>query len=226
VGQAAMIPIRVIIADDHELFRDGLRRVIEARGLEVVAEAGTGLEAIEQAGAHPGAVMLLDIGMPGRVNGLEAARRMAERELDVRIIMVSARLDHDAVFTAISVGAKGYLSKNASSDQLLTAVELVARGGTAFGGSVADQLASGLLGLDYSPGEHARREHSLSERELQILELLASPRSPSEIARHLGLSQKTVHNHISSIYAKLDVRSRPQAVAKGLELHLISGISG
>lgn len=220
-----MTPITVIIADDHELFRDGLRRVMEAKGFEVVAEAETGLEAIEKVAAHPGAVLLLDIGMPGRLNGLDAARRIAERGLDVRIIVVSARLDHDAVFTAISVGAKGYLSKNASSEQLATAVELVARGGTAFGGSVADELGAGLLGLDYSPGEHARRRHSLTDRELQVLELLATSKSPSEIARHLGLSQKTVHNHISSIYAKLDVRSRPQAVAKGVELHLISGIS-
>lgn len=218
-----MTAVAVIIADDHELFRDGLRQVLEAHGFEVVAEAKTGLEAIERSAAHPDAVLLLDIGMPGRVNGLEAARLICVQNVNARIIVLSARDDRDAVFTAMNAGARGYIAKNVTSQQLLTAVELVARGGTALGGSVRDAFSDGLRGLDYSPGDCARLEHDLSQRELQVLRLLATPRSPAEMARHLSLSQKTIHNHISSLYRKLGVRSRPEAVGKGVELHLISG---
>jgi DNA-binding NarL/FixJ family response regulator len=214
--------VKLIIADDHAVFRAGVRQVLESRGYEVVAEAGDGLEAMEQAVTHPGCILLLDIGMPGKIDGLEVTRKLTEREVDVRIIILSAREDQDALLTAMSAGAKGYLAKDADMDQVVSAIELVVKGGTAVGGSAVGSLSSGIDGLEYSPGEYARRRSTLSARELQILSLLATPSSPAQIASHLFLSKKTVENHISAIYRKLGVRSRPEAVVKAMELHLIS----
>ena len=212
----------LIIADDHALFRTGLRQVLEAKGFEVVAEAADGIDAMEQVVTHPGCILLLDIGMPGKVDGLEVTRKLTERDIDVRIIVLSAREDQDALLTAMSAGAKGYIAKDAEMDQVVSAIELVAKGGTAVGGGAVDSLASGIHGLEYSPGEYARRRCDLSERELQILSLLATPASPAQIASRLFLSKKTVENHTSSIYKKLGVRSRQEAIVKAMSLHLIS----
>jgi len=212
----------LIIADDHAVFRAGLRQVLEAKGYEVVAEAADGVEAMEQTVTHPGCILLLDIGMPGKVDGLEVTRKLTERDIDVRIIVLSAREDQDALLTAMSAGAKGYIAKDAEMDQVVSAIELVAKGGTAVGGGAVDSLASGIHGLEYSPGEYARRRCDLSERELQILSLLATPASPAQIASRLFLSKKTVENHTSSIYKKLGVRSRQEAIVKAMSLHLIS----
>lgn len=213
----------LIIADDHALFRTGLRQVLESKGYEVVAEAANGLDAMEAAVTHPGCILLLDIGMPGKLDGLEATRKLTERGVDVRVIMLSAREDQDALLTAMTAGAKGYIAKDADMEQVISAIELVARGGTAVGGGAVSSLASGIHGLEYSPGEYARRRCDLSERELQILSLLATPASPAQIASQLFLSKKTVENHTSTIYRKLEVRSRQEAIVKAMGLHLISG---
>jgi DNA-binding NarL/FixJ family response regulator len=215
--------IRVIIADDHALWRAGLRQLLEVEGLEVVCEASTGDEALEAVRANPGAVLLLDLSMPGRLDGLATSARLKQRGDDVKIIIVSGRDDRDALFSSITAGARGYIAKDADAAQLLGAIELVAKGGTAFGGSIAEGLAEGVTGLDYSPGEYERRRLDLSERELEVLRLLATPMTAAQIASQLFLSTKTVQNHVSSIYRKMGVRSRSEAVVKGMELHFISG---
>ena len=215
--------VRVIIADDHALWRAGLRQLLEAEGLEVAGEAATGDEALEAVRANPGAVLLLDLAMPGRLDGLATSARLKERGDDVKVIIVSGRDDRDALFSAITAGARGYIAKDADPAQLIGAIQLVADGGSAFGGSVAGGLAEGVTGLDYAPGEYERRRLDLSERELQVLRLLATPMTAAQIASHLFLSTKTVQNHVSSIYRKLGVRSRSEAVVKGMELHFISG---
>lgn len=212
----------LIIADDHALFRAGLRQVLESKGYEVVAEAADGVDAMEQAVTHPGCILLLDISMPGKMDGLEVTRKLTERGVDVRVIVLSAREDQDALLTAMSAGAKGYIAKDADMDQVVSAIELVAKGGTAVGGGAASSLASGIHGLEYSPGDYARRRCDLSDRELQILSLLATSASPAQIASQLFLSKKTVENHTSAIYRKLGVRSRQEAVVKAMSLHLIS----
>ena len=215
--------IRVIIADDHALWRAGLAQLLEAEGLEVAAEAATGDETLEAVRANPGAVLLLDIAMPGRLDGLATSARLKERGDDVKVIIVSGRDDRDALFSAIAAGAHGYIAKDADTAQLVGAIHLVAGGGSAFGGSVTEGLAAGVTGLDYSPGEYERRRLDLSERELQVLRLLATPMTAVQIAARLFLSPKTVQNHVSAIYRKLGVHSRSEAVVKGMELHLISG---
>ena len=140
-----------------------------------------------------------------------------------RALAKLSRDDRDALFSAITAGAHGYIAKDADVAQLVGAIHLVAGGGSAFGGSITEGLAAGVAGLDYSPGEYERRRLDLSERELQVLRLLATPMTAAQIAARLFLSAKTVQNHASAIYQKLGVHSRSEAVVKGMELHLISG---
>ena len=201
--------IRIIIADDHALWRAGLAQLLEAEGLEVAAEAATGDETLEAVRVNPGTVLLLDIAMPGRLDGLATSARLKERGDDVKVIIVSARDDRDALFSAITAGAHGYIAKDNDVAQLVGAIHLVDGGGSAFGGSVTEGLAAGVAGLDYSPGEYERRRLDLSERELQVLRLLATPMTAAQIAARLFLSAKTVQNHASSIYEKLGARGRP-----------------
>lgn len=216
-----MTKLPVIIADDHSLFRQGLRQLLEAEGYDVVAEAGTGEEALAAVANAPGTILLLDISMPGP-DGLETARRLAQRGDDVKVIILSAREDRDALFSAIAAGARGYVAKDAEPDQLFAAIDVVQRGGTVLSDAVAANLGAGLRELDYTPGAYEQHHFDLTDRELEILRLLATPRSPAEMAAALFLSKKTVQNHISSIYRKLQVRNRSEAVVKGIDSHLIS----
>ena len=135
--------------------------------------------------------------------------------------MLSAREDRDALFSAISAGARGYVAKDAEPEQLYAAIDVVFRGGTVLSTGVAANLGEGIRQLDYAPGAYEQRRLELTDRELEILRLLATPRSPAQIAAELFLSKKTVQNHISAIYRKLGVGSRSEAIVKGMELHLI-----
>jgi DNA-binding NarL/FixJ family response regulator len=211
---------RVLIADDHGLFRQGLRQLLEGEGYDVVAEARTGEEALTCVADYPGCVLLLDIGMPG-MDGLEVARRLCASGDDVKVIILSAREDRDALFSAMSAGARGYVAKDAEPDQLYAAIDLVVRGGTVLSTGAAISLGEGIRQLDYAPGAHEQRRLELTDRELGILRQLATPKSPGQIAGELFLSKKTVQNHISAIYRKLGVSSRSEAIMKGMESHLI-----
>jgi len=211
---------RVIIADDHGLFRQGLRQLLEGEGYVVAAEATSGDEALTLVAEHPGCVLLLDISMPG-MSGLEVARRLADRGDDVNIVMLSAREDRDALFSAISAGARGYVAKDAEPEQLYAAIDVVSGGGTVLSTGVAANLGEGIRQLDYAPGAYEQRRLALTDRELEILRLLATSRTPAQIAAEIFLSKKTVQNHISAIYRKLGVGSRSEAIIKGMDLHLI-----
>ena len=211
---------RVIIADDHGLFRQGLRQLLEGEGYVVAAEATSGDEALVSVAEHPGCVLLLDIAMPG-MSGLEVARRLAARGDDVKVVMLSAREDRDALFSAISAGARGYVAKDAEPEQLYAAIDVVSGGGTVLSTGVAANLGEGIRQLDYAPGAYEQRRLALTDRELEILRLLATSRTPAQIAAEIFLSKKTVQNHISAIYRKLGVGSRSEAIIKGMDLHLI-----
>ncbi len=210
----------VIIADDHGLFRRGLRQLLEGAGFLIAAEASSGEGALECAAANPGCVMLLDIMMPD-LTGLEVVRRLNERREDVKVIMLSAREDCDAVLSAISSGARGFMSKCTEPDELFAAIDLVARGGTALGACLATTLGNEVRELDRHAGLSEQRRHRITERELEVLRLLATAKSPAQIASDLYLSTKTVQNHIQALYRKLNVGSRSAAVVEGMELHLI-----
>src|SRR5680860_124129 len=183
-------------------------------------EVTSGDEALKSVAENPGCVLLLDITMPG-MNGLEVVHRLAERSDDVKVVMLSAREDRDALFSAISAGARGYVAKDAEPEQLYAAIDLVFCGGTVLSTGMAANLGEGIRQLDYAPGAYEQRRLELTDRELEILRLLATPRFPAQIAAQLFLSKKTGQNHISAIYRKLDVRSRSEAIVKGMELHLI-----
>jgi DNA-binding NarL/FixJ family response regulator len=212
---------RIILADDHELFRRGMRQLLETEDYEVVAEAGNGSDALARAADTEADIILLDIGMPGEVDGLEAARRLAEGDSELKVVMLTVRGDLDALFSSIGAGARGYIAKDASSEQLFAAIDVIMHGGTVLSSSVAGGLGEGIRTLDYRPGSYAQQSFDLSDRELEILRLLATSRSPEQIAGVLFLSKKTVQNHLSSIYRKLGVKNRAEAVIKAIEMHLV-----
>jgi DNA-binding NarL/FixJ family response regulator len=198
-----------------------LRRLLEGEGYVIAAEATNGLEALECVAQNPGCVLLLDIVMAG-MSGLEVARRLTENGDDVRIVMLSVREDRDALFSAISGGARGYIAKGAETEQLYAAIDQVARGCLVLSPAMATSLCEGVRQLDYGSTAYEQRRLDLSDRELEILQMLATPVSPAQIAARLFLGKKTVQNHISAIYQKLVVRSRSEAIVKGMELHLIN----
>ena len=202
-------PIRVLIADDHPLFRGGLRALLESiADTEVVGEAATGEEAVEIAMALAPDVVVMDINMPG-LNGIDATRRIVDESDQVNVLVMTMHDDDEAVFAAIRAGARGYQLKGAAQDETLRAIRSVANGEAIFGPGVADRLRRFLA---TPPATDPRQAFpQLTERELEILELLAERRTNAEIAAKLFLSQKTVRNYVSAIFAKLQVADRAEA---------------
>jgi DNA-binding NarL/FixJ family response regulator len=202
-------PIRILIADDHPLFRGGLRALLESiSDTEVVGEAATGEEAVDAAVSLEPDVVVMDINMPG-LNGIDATRRIVDEAKDVNVLMMTMHDDDEAVFAAIRAGARGYQLKGAAQDETLRAIRSVANGEAIFGPGIADRLQRFLSAppkLDPS-----LTFPQLTDRELEILQLLAERRTNAEIAATLFLSQKTVRNYVSAIFAKLQVADRAEA---------------
>jgi DNA-binding NarL/FixJ family response regulator len=208
--------VRVLLADDHPLFRQGLRTIIAgAPDLEVVAEAATGVEAVSLTHELEPDVVLMDLHMP-ELGGLEATRRILEQRSDVRVLVLTM-IEQDAmVLAALQAGARGYLLKGADRDEVLRAVRGVAQGDAVLGAAVADRL-SDLL--ERSPPT-ARPFPELTDREHQVLELIASGSTNAEIAAELELSLKTVRNNVSNVLTKLRVAGRAQAIVKARDAGL------
>jgi DNA-binding NarL/FixJ family response regulator len=202
--------LRVVVADDHPVFREGLVMVLRERGIEVVAEVADGQEALNAAAARNPDVVLMDLTMPG-LGGIEATRRLAAGHPAIAVLVLTMSEDDDSLFAALRAGARGYLLKEAAADDIARAVVTVARGETVLGarvsGRVLDAVRGGLL-----PGTAAPFPR-LTEREREVLELVARGYQNARIAHHLGLSEKTVRNHISAILAKLPAATRAEAVA-------------
>lgn len=202
--------LRVVVADDHPVFRDGLVMVLRERGIEVVAEVADGQGALNAAAARNPDVVLMDLTMPG-LGGIEATRRLAAGHPAIAVLVLTMSEDDDSLFAALRAGARGYLLKEAAADDIARAVVTVARGETVLGarvsGRVLDAVRGGLL-----PGAPAPFPR-LTEREREVLELVARGYQNARIAHHLGLSEKTVRNHISAILAKLPAVTRAEAVA-------------
>jgi DNA-binding NarL/FixJ family response regulator len=202
--------LRVVVADDHPVFREGLVMVLRERGIEVVAEVADGQEALNAAAARNPDVVLMDLAMPG-LGGIEATRRLAVGHPAIAVLVLTMSEDDDSLFAALRAGARGYLLKEAAADDIARAVVTVARGETVLGarvsGRVLDAVRGGLL-----PGAAAPFPR-LTEREREVLELVARGYQNARIAHHLGLSEKTVRNHVSAILAKLPAATRAEAVA-------------
>jgi DNA-binding NarL/FixJ family response regulator len=201
-------PIRILIADDHPLFRAGLGALLESvADTEVVGEAETGDEAVTAAAALAPDVVVMDINMPG-LNGIDATRRITDDNAAINVLMMTMQDDDDAVFAAIRAGARGYQLKGAVQEETLRAIRSVANGEAIFGPGIADRLQHFL---SRPPSDPNLAFPQLTIRETEILHLLAKHRTNSEIAAELFLSQKTVRNYVSAIFAKLHVADRAEA---------------
>ena len=217
-----MTVIRVLIVDDHTLFREGLQAIFEAeQDIEVVGEAASGLEAIEQTRQLLPTVILMDIKM-GNLNGVEACKRILSEQPDVGIIMLTMLEDSESLFAAMSAGAKSYILKGADKAEVLKTIRAVARGDVLFGSVIAERITGLFRNLDRTQVKDLKMPEfiDLTPRELEILELIAHGLNNQAIAISLGITGKTVSNHISNIFNKLQVVDRAQAIIKAREAGL------
>jgi DNA-binding NarL/FixJ family response regulator len=213
-----MEQISVILADDHAHFRAGLRALaLAAPDIAIIGEAANGDEAISLAEALQPDVILMDINMPG-VNGVEATRRILHSSPHISILMLTMFDDDDSVFAALRAGARGYLLKGALKAEILRAIRGVSSGEAIFGPAIARRLMQFFSALKPFVPELAFPE--LTDREREILALIAQHRTNPEIAERLSLSQKTVRNHVSNIFSKLQVVDRAQAIIRAREAGL------
>lgn len=213
-----MEPIRILIADDHTLFRDGLCALLNSiPDTEVVGEAATGEEAVAQADALQPDVILMDIQMPG-MNGIEATRRVLRASPHVGVIVVTMFEDDDSVFAAMRAGARGYILKGADQDEMLRAIRAVARGEALFGASIAQRLMNFFAAP--RPAAPAQLFPELTDREREVLDLIAQGCNNTEIAQRLVLSPKTVRNHVSNVFSKLQVADRAEAIIRARDAGL------
>ena len=208
-----MDPIRILIADDHPLFRDGLRVLLESvADMQVIGEAATGDEALAQAHALQPDLILMDIKMPG-INGIEATRRILQASPHIRILILTMFEDDESVFAAVRAGARGYLLKGAVQEETLRAIHAVASGEAIFGPSIAERLIHYFGSTRPTvKSDPAQFFPGLTDREYEILTLLAQHKSNADIAARLILSPKTVRNHVSNILSKLQVADRTEAM--------------
>lgn len=207
--------MKVLLADDHPLLRHGLRALLEqVGGAEVVGEASDGEEAVALALSLNPDVVVMDLVMPG-VGGLEATRRLVDRRPEMGILVLTMSEDDASVFAALRAGARGYVLKGTAGEDFLSAVAAVARGEAVYGPGVARRIRRFLT---TGPGTGPFPE--LTQREREILDLLANGKTNAEIARALFLSLKTVKNHLTSVFAKLQVADRAQAVVRARQAGL------
>ncbi|MGG8408086.1 response regulator [Streptomyces sp. 12297] len=205
-------PVTVLLVDDHPMFLEGLRgTLLPQEGFHVVGEASTAEEAAAlSAGTRP-QVVVLDLGLPD-ASGIELTRRLLSDRPDARVLVLSMSDDDDNVLAAMRAGAGGYLVKGADRAEILAAVRTVAAGGAVFGPRVAARLQSFFDSLAAAPGRQAFPD--LTPRELEILDLLARGLEYRQIARRLTISDKTVRNHVTNIFTKLQVNDRAQAIVR------------
>ncbi len=243
-GSAAAAPVRTMLVDDHTVLREGLRRSLEAAGLQVVAEAGDGSEVLEAARLSAPDVVLMDISLPGE-DGIEVTRQLRRSMPEVAVVVLTMFGDASTVQAAREAGAVGYLVKDCSTAEIVASVHEAASGragraGSAGGVGGAGAAGAGTGGLGHPverigpylvrsaaashgvlPGVPDEQTHALTRREVEVLEMLANGASTTEVAAKLYVSAKTVKNHLAHIYAKLGADSRTKAVAKAVRLGIV-----
>ena len=209
---------RVLIADDHVLFRYGLKTMLaRVKGFKVVGEAATGEEAVQMATEELPDIVLMDIQMP-QMNGIEATRRVVEHNPAIGVVMLTMFGDDDSVFAAMRAGARGYILKGADAEEVLKVVRAVDKGEAYFGPEIAKLILGFFSAPRAAPPLEAFPE--LTVREAEVLDLIAQGRGNTEITRRLYVSPKTVRNHISNIFTKLQVADRAQAIIRAREAGL------
>ncbi|MDR7087706.1 DNA-binding NarL/FixJ family response regulator [Aeromicrobium panaciterrae] len=205
-----MDPIRVLLADDHPVVRSGLRALLDSLpGYDVVADVADGEAAVREAQLTKPDVVLMDIRMPG-IDGIEATRRLRAAVPDTAILVLTMFDDDDTVFAAMRAGAMGYLLKGAEQDEIDRGIRAVVAGEAIFSPGVAQRV----LGFLSSPRAGGDPFPELTEREREVLDLVAAGRRNQAIAEELFLSPKTIANHISSIFVKLAVADRSEAIVR------------
>lgn len=211
-------PLRVMVVDDHPMWRDAVTRDLESAGLVVVATAGTGEEALSRARATRPAVLVVDLQIPPP-NGVEVTRALLAEDPSARVLVLSASGEQSDVLEAVKAGATGYLVKSASSADLLEAVRRVARGDTVFTPGLAGLVLGEYRRLSDSPGD--TDQPRLTDRETEVLRLVAKGMSYKQIAERLVLSHRTVQNHVQNTLRKLQLHNRVEltryAIEQGLD---------
>ena len=205
--------IRVLVADDHPVYRRGLRAALaDVPDVEVVAEAPDGRQAVDAALELRPDVVLMDLHMPG-VGGVEAIRELAGRAPEVAVLVLSMLDNDESLFAAVRAGARGYLVKGVEQEQIVRALRAVVGGDVVFGAGIAERALAYFAAAPVG-SRGARPFPELTDRELEVLQLVAEGRANAEIAHRLHLSDKTVRNHVSSVFGKLRVADRAAAVVR------------
>ena len=213
--------IRVLVVDDHPLYREGLVGAIATMPGKVVAgEAGDGAEAVRLAGELEPDVVVMDLHMP-ELNGVDATRAITVSQPGVAVLVLTMLEGDDSVFAAVRAGAKGYLLKGADRGEIARALDAVAHGEVMFSSSIAQRVLAFFAGG--RAGASAEPFPELTEREREVLDLVARGLTNAEIARRLFVSDKTVRNHVSNVFAKLHVAGRAEAVARARDAGLGAG---
>jgi two-component system response regulator DegU len=211
--------IRLVLADDHRMLREGLRRSMADEGFDVVGEAADGEEAVKLcADLHPD-VVLMDVTMPD-VDGVQATARIRGANPEIRVVMLTMHADEAVIASAIRAGASGYLVKDCSTDEIAEAVRLAADDDAALSPGLAASMLHEVRKLQPAASA-AEAERAVTKREEEVLQLIADGCSTSEVAQQLYISQKTVKNHLASIYQKLDARDRTQAVLRAVRMGIV-----
>jgi len=214
-----MEPLRILVADDHPVFRTGIKALLQATlEIELVGEATTGDSAVELAAQLQPDLVLMDIKMPG-LNGIEATRKIVHTSPHIRVLVVTMFEDDASVFTALRAGARGYVLKDIDQDDLIHAIQAVGRGEAIFSPAIATRL------IDYfaAPQVVVPRDlfPTLTDREREVLMLIAQSHTNAEIGRQLMLTPKTVSNYVSNILGKLQVADRAQAIVRAHDAGLV-----
>lgn len=206
--------IRLLLADDHRMLRETMKRSMLDEGFDVVAEAADGLEAVTLTLEHRPDVVLMDVTMP-EFDGVEATRRICEADPTIRVVMLTMHADEDVITAAIRAGAVGYLVKDCTFEEVAATVRAAVSDDTDVSPNVAATMLAEVR--DLSSGDDA----VISRREIEVLQLIADGCSTPEVAEKLYISQKTVKNHLASIYSKLDARDRTQAVLQAVRMGIV-----
>jgi len=218
--QGATREIRVVLVDDHALFRGGLRRLLEQQGVDVVGEAADGPSAVEVVRDAVPDVVLMDVNMPG-FSGIEATMQVRAVAPTARVIMLTISADEQDVEESIYAGACGYLLKDASEDQILAAIRDAAAGESHLSPRIAANILEHVRSSSGGPQLPEEARAKLTERETQVLRLMAEGKENAQIAEELFISTQTVKKHVSNILAKLEVENRVQAAVQAVQRRLL-----
>src|SRR3954465_1121380 len=213
-------PIHVVLVDDHDLFRGGLRDILEDQGVKVVGEADNGEDGTALVAELAPDVVVMDLNMPG-IGGIEATRRVAAQTPATRVLVLTISSDDDSILQAMMAGASGYMLKDASVEELIAGIRAAAAGESSISPRIASKLLVWLRDGQAERSEPDNPPGDLSEREIEVLRLLAAGKGNAEIAEELFISPKTVKNHIASILVKLQIENRIQAAVYAVRTGLV-----